>query len=203
LLGSFWSADAYARPVSFKGSTMVMSQSQPMMVTVAADHTPVRWFSFGGTYQWMHRATSHADFLGAELNFLAFRWNEQEWQANAFLTLAAGGLRDRSRPLDFAGLIAAEADAESRHLYVLVSGRYLRGLGGFEDPQLLGRVGVAPFAAEYEEINPWVVLQYQYMPRFSQPNVVTPMLRLLYRSVLLEVGSSLRGEWVINFSAEL
>ena len=125
-----------------------------------------------------------------------------DWQANLFLTAAPGGLKHEGS-VSGAGLAAIEADAESRRWYVLGAARYLRSLQGFEDFQATGRVGLAPFLAEFEQINPWVVLQYQYMPGFQNKHVVTPMLRLLYQGVLLEVGSSLRGEWTVNFSAEL
>ena len=67
---------------------------------------------------------------------------------------------------------------------------------------MVARAGVAPFVAGFQDLNPFFVVQYQYMPRFAQPHVVTPMLRLLYRSALLEVGMSLRGEPLVNVTTE-
>jgi hypothetical protein len=48
-----------------------------------------------------------------------------------------------------------------------------------------------------------VVLQYQYMRQFRNRHILTPMVRLLYQNVAVELGMSLRGEASINFSAEL
>jgi hypothetical protein len=196
------SISAQARPVSFKGSTMVMSTSQPTQVTLTADHTPFRRASFGVTYQWLSRADGVAQFLAPEVNLLGFRHNAHDWQANLFLTAAPGGLRSANTTSP-AGLASVEADAESRRWYVLGAARYLRSTQDFSDFQATGRVGLAPFVAEFDQINPWVILQYQYMPGFQNRHVITPMVRLLYQGVLLEVGASLRGEWTVNFSAEL
>ncbi|MGQ0504539.1 MAG: hypothetical protein ACT4TC_04410 [Myxococcaceae bacterium] len=190
------------RPVSFVGSTMVMSTGQPMMASLTLDHTPFRRFSFGLNYQWLSRRDGPVHVLAPQSSLLAFRYNALEWQANAFATVALGGLR-RAGQNEAAGFVALEADAESRRWYVLAGARYLRGVRGFEDFQATGRVGLAPFQGEFDVLNPWVVLQYQYMPGFDSRHVITPMLRLLYQGVQLEVGSSLRGEWTVNFAAEL
>ena len=195
-------SSARGRPVSFVGSTMVMSNNQPFMVTLSADHTPLRWASFGLNYQWLNRVDGAAEIFTAEANFLAFRWNASDWQANAFLTGNLGGLRHLG--LNAAAVSgAAEADIESRRWYLLASSRWIHSLQGYTDVQAMARAGLAPFKAEFDQINPWVVIQYQYMPRFARQQVITAMLRLLYQGVLFEIGSSLRGEWLVNFSAEL
>lgn len=194
---------AEARPVSFVGSKMPMVSAQPWQVATSVGFTPARWASVGAGYQWMLRADGAAQFASADVNLLLKRWNLENWQANAFLLASAGALWKPDFSVEPAGSLALEVDAESRHLLVLVQGRYLRSLGGFEDPQVLGRVGFAPFTAEYDEINPWVIVQYQYMPRFADRHVITPMLRLMYRAVLVELGSSLRGDFLLNFTAEI
>jgi hypothetical protein len=181
---------------------MAMSTSQPMMTTLTVDHTPFRRVSFGLTYQWLNRMDGELDLVAPEVNVLAFRHNALDWQANLFLTGAAGAVW-RQRSANPAGLVMIEADAESRRWYVLGAARYLRTLNGVQDLQALGRVGLAPFVAEYEQINPWFVVQYQYLPAFHHRHMVTPMIRLLYQGVLLEVGASLQGMWSLNFSAEL
>jgi len=194
--------EAGARPVSFVGSKMVMLSGQSMMSSLTVDTTLSRGFALGATYGWMQRQQDVLDYVAADLNVLLWRLNGQGYQANAFLLGNVGALLGRGgvRP---AGAVSLEVDAESRRFYGLAQVRYLRSLDGrTEDVQGLARVGVAPFLAGFTEINPFFVVQYQYLPRFAQAHVVTPMLRLLYRSVLLEVGISLRGEPLVNVTTE-
>ncbi|MEN9799313.1 MAG: hypothetical protein RL653_3009 [Pseudomonadota bacterium] len=192
-----------ARPVSFLGSRMVMLSGQPMMSSLSVDVTLLRRLAVGASYGWMQRRSDELQLAALDVNVLAYRLNGAGYQANAFLLGNAGAVRDGSAAWRPAGAVAVELDAESRWLYGLVQGRYLRTLDGrLDDLQLLARAGVAPFVAGFQDINPFFVVQYQYLPRFSQPHVVTPMLRLLYRNVLLEVGVSLRGEPLVNVTTE-
>ena len=196
------SLEAAARPVSFLGSKMVMLSGQSMMASLSLDATLVRGLAVGASYGWMRRREDALDFAAADVNVLLWRHNGDGYQANAFVLGNAGALLERgaARP---AGAVAVEVDAESRRYYALAQARYLRAWDGrTEDLQVTARVGVAPFLAEFKELNPVVILQYQYLPRFAQAHVVTPMLRLLYRSALLEVGMSLRGEPLVNVTAE-
>jgi len=196
------SLEAAARPVSFVGSKMVMLTGQSMMASLSLDATLTRGMAAGASYGWMRRREDTLDFAAADLNVLLWRLNGEGFQANAFALANAGALLEQgmARP---AGAVTLEVDVESRRLYALVQARYLRSWDGqAEDLQVLGRVGVAPFLADFKEINPFFIVQYQYMPRFAQVHVVTPMLRLLYKSVLLEVGMSLRGEPLVNVTSE-
>lgn len=170
--------------------------------SLTVDTTLVRGLALGATYAWMRRREDVVDFAAADLNVLLWRLNGQGYQANAFLLGNVGALLERGavRP---AGAVSLEVDAESRRFYALAQVRYLRSLDGrTEDLQALARVGAAPFVAGFTEINPFFIVQYQYLPRFTQAHVVTPMVRLLYRSVLLEVGISLRGEPLVNVTLE-
>ncbi len=181
---------------------MGMAQVQPWMSSVSVDHTFSRRFAVGAQYQWLDRRTGEVDLAGPQLNLLLFRHNADDWQANLFLTASAGVSFEARRPF-FAGYGVIEADAESRRFYVLASGRLVQTAAGTRDWQLLGRAGVAPVLAEADQLNPWVVLQYQYMPGFAEPHVVSPMVRLLYQGFLLEAGVSLRGDVFFNVAAEV
>jgi hypothetical protein len=193
---------AQARPVSFVGSTMAMAQIQPSMSLVSADYTFGRRISLGAQYQWLKRASDEIDFAGPEINVLLFRHNALDWQANIFLSGAFGAAFEAKQPL-LAGVALLEADAESRRLYGLVSARFLQSGSGLQDFQMTARVGLAPVLAEANEINPWFILQYQYMPQFTNVHVVSPVMRLLYQGFLFEAGMSLRGEVFFNVAAEL
>lgn len=181
---------------------MAMTQLQPGMATASVDHTFARHLSLGVQYQWLNRSEGQLDLVGAEFNLLMFRHNAENWQANVFLTGAVGASLEARRPF-FSGYGALEVDAESRRVLALASGRFLQTGSGQTDWQLLGRVGVAPVLGEADQLNPWVIVQYQYMPGFGAPHVVSPVVRLLYQGFLVEAGMSFRGDVFFSFAAEV
>jgi hypothetical protein len=44
-----------------------------------------------------------------------------------------------------------------------------------------------------------VMLQGMYTPDVDRKVMLTPLLRFFYHNVLWEMGSSTRGEWMLNF----
>ena len=60
------------------------------------------------------------------------------------------------------------------------------------------RFGIAPYIANYDEFQIWVVGQVEYMPTIDDTIMVLPMLRYFYRTVLWETGVSLDGTFVPN-----
>jgi hypothetical protein len=198
----FCASSAFARPVSFVGSTMFMAQAQPFMASVSVDHTFFRRLSFGLQYQWLKRTAGEVDFAGPEFNLLLFRHNADDWQANVYLSGALGASFEARRPY-LSGYGSIEADAESRQLYALASARILQTQNGVQDVQAMVRVGFSPVLAEADQLVPWVLLQYQYMPGFQNPHMISPVVRLLYQGFLLEAGVSIRGDVFFNVAAEV
>jgi hypothetical protein len=183
---------------------MPMLRAQPMMVEASVDVTPLRRLSIGATYGWLRRRPEEElSFAGLDLNLLLMRHNGEELQANAFLLTTTGVLHDPRGATSPAAMASLEVDGESRGVYALAQARYLRSVAGTSDFQALGRLGVAPYQGEFDQLNPWIIVQYQYMPSFDRAHTITPMLRLMYRNVLLELGASLRGEPTVNFTGEL
>jgi hypothetical protein len=198
----FAASSALARPVSFVGSTMGMAQAQPDMANISVDYTFARRASLGIQYSSLRRAAGALDFVAPEINLLLFRHNADDWQANVFVTGAAGASFEVRRPF-FAALASLEIDAESRRFLALASGRLLQTASDQQDWQLLSRIGFAPVVGEANELNPWVLLQYQYMPGFEQAHTISPVVRLLYQGFLAEAGVSLRGTVFFNIAAEV
>jgi hypothetical protein len=203
LLGVMLHGTARARPVSFLNSTMVMFNGQSMTSGLTIARTISRRFAFGLTYQWLDRGKDRLNLLAQEVSVLAFRHNALDWQANGFATVGLGGLKSTEEEVRELAMVSFEADAESRRWYLAASARYIVSRARFEDLQTTLRAGWAPVLGEFDRLNPWVVLQYQYMRQFRNRHILTPMVRLLYQNVAVELGMSLRGEASINFSAEL
>ena len=62
------------------------------------------------------------------------------------------------------------------------------------------RVGHAPYLAEYDELNIWLMLQYMNHPRGLNRHMTTPIVRMFYKNVLWELGVSTDGTFIINFA---
>jgi hypothetical protein len=61
------------------------------------------------------------------------------------------------------------------------------------------RVGFSPKMADFKDLQTWVMLQGMYTPDVDRKVMLTPLLRFFYHNVLWEMGSSTRGEWMLNF----
>lgn len=137
-----------------------------------------------------------------QADYLVKRWNEKDSQANIYLYGGFGALTFQSKT-GTAGLVGAEADAESRKYYI--SGKYESMFSSVGENLHAGtvRLGIAPYEAEYGEIASWFMIQGQYHPALSKSYAVTPLARFFYKSALFETGVSLDGDWMINLMFHL
>jgi hypothetical protein len=199
LLGALLLATpAQAHPVAYQGATGVMTWNQPFL----ADHWVTYSFrpDLAIAARSMRMQMDEGDFrlYIPQLDYLVKRWNELESQANIYVYGGFGGSTLNSRT-GTAGMFGIEADAESRSLFIL--GKYEGMLSSlaqdFHHAEF--RLGAAPYEAEYDEIAAWFMIQLQYHPALAQGYAITPLARLFYKNVLWEVGSSLDGEWMLNF----
>ena len=62
-----------------------------------------------------------------------------------------------------------------------------------------GRFADALRKAEFNEVASWFMIQYQRHPMLVKEDVVTPLVRLFYKSFLFEGGVSTDGDWMMNF----
>ena len=198
LFGLLVSVKAVAHPVSYKGATGVMTWNQPFM----SDH----WLTYSfrpdmavaGRFMRMNMPDGRLNFSGLQFDYLAYRQNEIDSQANLYLYAAGGeaAFDGRSRG---AGLVGIEADAESRKYFALIKAETMRGEDVPDFDHVEGRIGVAPYEAEYNEVASWLMVQAQWHPTLEKKFVITPLARFFYRSVLWETGVSTDGDWMMNF----
>jgi hypothetical protein len=198
LLLLLFSAPAWAHPVSYQGAIGVMTWNQPFL----ADH----WITYSfrpdlavaARSMRMQMDEGDLRLYLPQLDWLVKRWNETHSQANIYVYGGFGGARLDSAG-GTAGMFGVEADAESRKLFVLAKyeGMLSSLVRDFHHGEF--RLGIAPYEAEYDEIAAWFMVQLQYHPSLARPYAVTPLARMFYKNVLWEVGSSLDGDWMINF----
>lgn len=135
-------------------------------------------------------------------NHLLYRYNGQSSQANVYLHAGVGGVytSGQEQKVDSALMAGAEMDWETRSLYTAFKYYFFKGKD-FEDVSMIqARLGFAAFEADFDDLQPWLMLQVMAMPEANVQDevIITPMLRFLYKNVMWEMGSSVRGEWMLN-----
>lgn len=197
LLAVTQSLSALAHPVSFKDAVSVMSWNQSFMsdnwLTYSLNHK----VALAARHMRMDTLMGRENYTAPQIDFLLKRWNEMNSQANIYIYGSYGSLH-RLNKSEGAGLAGVEIDAESRKHFVLVKYEKLWSETGPGMERWEARLGVAPYEAEFNEWASWFMIQYQRHPLMIRKELVTPMVRLFYRSVMLETGVSFEGDWMTN-----
>ncbi|MGE3683778.1 MAG: hypothetical protein AB7G93_18825 [Bdellovibrionales bacterium] len=189
---------ASAHPVAYQGATGLMTWNQPFM----SDH----WITYSfrpdtavaGRFMRMNMKDGELKYSGLQLDYLVKRWNGDDYQGNIYVYGGGGHVRfeNQNGSASFGGM---EADVEDRKYFALVKAEYMDSNVGDDFGHVEGRLGIAPYEAEYDEMASWFMIQAQWHPTLEKRFLVTPLARLFYKSFLLETGVSLDGDWMINF----
>ena len=136
--------------------------------------------------------------LWSLLNYtrLLHRWNGNSSQANLWLDLGVGMARslDTSSPGLNEGALGAGVsfDVESQRLYLALGAKTLQALSAARN-QAAVKTGVALTKADFERIQPWLMVEVRGLQGTSTDLDVIPSLRLLHQRYVVELGWSLHG----------
>ena len=195
--------NASAHPVAYEGALAAMTWNQPFLsdywlaysmtsrVAVAARGMRMSMKDGGdlSLYMW-------------QLDVLAKRWNGRDFQANIYAYGGYGLVNFRGQD-GGAGLGGVEVDAESRKYFILAKYEGMLPSLGENFQHVEGRLGIAPYEAEYNELAAWLMVAFQYHPALVRGFAITPLARFFYKNVLWETGVSLQGDWMLNFMFHL
>ena len=195
---SFAASAAVAHPVAYKGATGVMTWNQPFMSDQWVTYSFKPNFAVAGRFMRMQMKDGEQRYSGLQLDYLVKRWNGDDHQANIYI-YGGGGVVNFGGENGGAHFTGFEADAENRKYFSLIKAEYMKPTVGDEFAHVEGRLGIAPYEAEYSELATWFMIQGQWHPNLQKQFVVTPLARLFYKSFLLEAGVSLDGDWMMNF----
>ncbi len=195
-----------AKPVSYVGGTMLMQENDASQRTVGVDYTVAPNMAVAFHIQEHTRGAPYV-MLGPQLNVLLKRWNMEDAQGNIFTMTGAGTTIDRGdmRPAVWTGVLA---DYETRRIFLSYEGRLMYAKGVETSAWQRARAGVAPYLANYEDLNTWLMVQVDRTDEkhLSGHHVstlpktdVTPLVRLMYKTFLMEGGVSLRGKFMFNW----
>lgn len=130
---------------------------------------------------------------------LAQRWNTKESQANLWLVGGVGAVQGN----DFSGsklLLApgVQVDYETTRVYVSAAARLYRARGINHDYASV-RAGFSFYEVDYEETQPWLIVEARRMRGLSDKLEITPMLRLINKGYFVEAGVNNSRQWRLNF----
>ncbi len=191
------------KPITYPGGATVMSMNDGMENTLHVLYTLTPRFSTG--IRTTYDRTDDYGVAMVEGNFLLNRWNAPDSQGNLFLTLGAGGAYSDKEKFDkettpalAAGVLA---DWEDRRYLISYENEYLMA-GDIADAfHQSGRIGIAPYVAEYGALHTWVMLQIDHHLEQDDPVTLTPLIRLFQGDYLGEVGVSDTGKLLLNLNA--
>ncbi len=146
----------------------------------------------------MSMTSGELRYLGLQFNYLAKRWNGANYQGNVYLYGGIGQVRMDSHK-GSASVGGLEADIEDRKYFALFKAEFLESSLSDDLSHIEGRLGIAPYEAKYEELASWFMVQGQWHPTLVKKLILTPLVRLFYKSFLFESGVSLDGDWMMNF----
>jgi hypothetical protein len=194
-------AMAHAGPMGFKDSTMAMGDFSPNWREAWVNHalTPRDALGAGGLYMRSDDKKLTREFAELTYTRLLHRINGEHSQANFWFVGGAGNLRGN----DFGGgktMLApgVSADYETTRFYASASVRLYRAPGIRHDFASV-RTGFSFYEVDYDETQPWLIVEARRMRGLSEKTEITPMLRLIHNRYFVEFGISNMKQGRFNF----
>ena len=207
---------ALAAPMGFKDSTMLMVDASPNWREVSANYALTSKDAIGVQKLSMRSDDRILTRNSASLIYtrLAKRWNLPHAQANVWLFANAGQVTGN----DFTGSATLlspgiQVDYETTRVYVAATAKLLRASAtsngtsalntNIRHDELSLRTGFSFTEADYDEPQPWLIVEARRMKNLSDKTELTPMLRVIHNRYFVEAGYSnqkqLRFNVMFNF----
>lgn len=192
---------AEAKPLSYVGGTMVMQENDETGHTLSLDYTFTPTEAVG-LYVKQDENGKEILMISPQINTLLKRWNLPDGQGNIFNMSGIGvaHYRDNTQPAAWTAFLA---DYESRRLFLSYEPRFVWDGDIEKSAWQRARVGVAPYLANYNDLNTWFMVQVDHHPAKHDHLVVTPLIRFFYKTYLFEAGYSsdqhIMLNWIVQF----
>jgi len=198
---SVWVAPAIGGPMGFKGSWMAMGDFSPNWQEAFANYALTPRDALGASTLLMRSddESKSRQLVDATYTRLVQRWNLPEAQANIWFLGGLGSVTGN----DFSGARAMaspgiQVDYETTRLYASATARLYRAEGLNHD-YASARLGFSFYEVDYDETQPWLIVEVRRMNGLSDRTEVTPMLRLIHNRYFVELGVNNSAQGRINF----
>ena len=191
----------HAGPMGFKESYMAMGDFSPNWREGFVNYALTSRDAIGGEAVFMRSddQTLTREAKGLFYTRLAKRWNMPHAQANLWLVGGMGAVKGNdfsdTRTMLSPGV---QFDYETTRVYFAVTGRLFRAENLNHDYASV-RAGFSFFEVDYDEVQPWLILEARRMRALSEKTEVTPMLRLIHNRYFIEAGVSTDQQARFNF----
>jgi len=192
---------AHAGPMGFNGSWMAMGDLSPNWRETWVNYalTARDAVGAGGLYMRSDDKSKRRELAEITYTRLLQRWNARDSQANLWLLMGAGGVQGN----DFSGTRTMlspglQLDYETTRVYVSATARLYRASGIKHDFGSV-RAGFSFFEVDYEETQPWLIIEARRMRELSDKMEITPMLRLINKGYFVEAGINNSRQFRFNF----
>lgn len=201
IISSIASLTAHAAPMGFKDSWMTMGDFSKTYRELTANYALTPRDAIGVTSTYMQTNNKSQSKINNELSYtrLVKRWNMPEAQANIWFIGGVGETRGNY----FSGTKSTvspgiQADYETTRLYASANARiYIAD--GITNTIVSARAGFSFYEANYDETQPWLILEARRMSVVSEAFEVTPMLRLIHNRFFVEAGANFHGQPRLSF----
>lgn len=205
LLLLIFAVAASAHPVIYKDGIVASSYN---MESFSDNQLMYSWsnrWASGLNYWRFTKDDANTEMVFAKTNYLLHRSNSENSQANIYLHggFGAADSEIERKATNEAYMTGIDADWETRKLYSSLKFYYFTSPKVTDITMTQARVGISPYEAGFDQLQTWFMFQAMYMPVTSREVVLTPLVRFFYKNVLWEVGSSTRGEWLLNFMVHI
>jgi len=194
-------AETQAKPLSYVGGTMVMQENDETGHTLTIDYTFDPHFALGVYSKYEINQRDNFWMVGPTLNTLIKRWNLPDGQGNIFNMTGAGLARQGSRN-EPAAWTTMMVDYETRRLFASYEVRFMYARDIESSVWQRAYLGVAPYLANYDQLNTWTLIRLDHHPAKHDHFVVTPVLRFFYKTFWLEVGYSSNQHVMVNWTVQ-
>lgn len=192
---------SHAGPMGFKDSTMAMGDFSPNWQEAWVNYAITPRDAFGAGGLTMRSDDQRLTRSLAEVTYtrLAKRWNGEHSQANIWLLAGAGAVKGNdftdTRLMLAPGI---SADFETTRVYVSATARLYRAQGINHD-FASARAGFSFYETDYDEVQPWLIVEARRMNNLSDQTEITPMLRLIHKRYFVELGVNNANQTRFNF----
>lgn len=198
---SLFALSAWAGPMGFKDSWMAMGDFGPNWKEAFANYALTPRDAVGlSTLEMRSDDEMHTRQLNeATYTRLVKRWNLPDAQANVWFIGGLGTLTGN----DFAGAKTMaspgiQVDYETTRIYTSATARMYRA-DGINHDFVSARAGFSFYEVDYDETQPWLIVEVRRMNGLSDATEVTPMLRLIHNRYFVELGVNNASQVRANF----